>query len=139
MKRKLKPKPVEVSIHDLLEPIMPGGRIASALTTASARPYTPISFPKAMDLPSLVRKIVPMEPVELKPPPLPPEMTPYSPPPPNKEERMALALREVGCRSPMIEALTVTPTHPYSPLQAKSGHSQSYLSRDKEKFGIDLT
>lgn len=115
----------EISVHDLPKPTAPSGWMTSALTTASERPFTPVPFAKPLELPSVADRIIPMTPIEVKaekPVPLPKETTPYFPPPPpppdqeGRDVRTARALREVGCRSPMTEALTVAPQRSYSPL-----------------------
>ncbi|XP_073982413.1 Z band alternatively spliced PDZ-motif protein 52 isoform X4 [Rhodnius prolixus] len=114
-----------VGVNDLPSPIIESGKMASALTTAPERPFTPVPFPKALEIPSAAPKpLVIKWPVSKDPVPLPPYSKPYFPPPPpppeneKEDESVARALREVGCRSPMTEALTIAPDRPYSPLPA---------------------
>jgi hypothetical protein len=107
-----------ITISDLPEPIMPSGAMASALSTASSRPFSPVPPPKGVMVPP------PPSPPKIpgKPIPLPPETEPYFPPPPpppekeSESDRVSRAVREVGCRSPMVDALTVASDRPYSPL-----------------------
>ncbi|CAB0007684.1 unnamed protein product, partial [Nesidiocoris tenuis] len=133
-------KPPELSIDDLPAPILEIGPMARALSTASNRPFTPAPFPKAPEL--SLRPNEPKEaPKQIKPlekyVPVPEPSEPYFPPPPpppdseNKDERTARALREVGCRSPMTEALTVAPERSYSPLPTTAKVDVSCLSSMK--------
>ncbi|CAH1402107.1 unnamed protein product [Nezara viridula] len=135
-------KPEPVSVHDLPKPITQSGWMTNALTTASERPFSPISFPKPLELPSVSTNIKPMEPMKIKkddkPVPLPRETKPYFPPapqPPEKEkldDRVGRALREVGCPSPLTGALTVAPDRPYSPIPTFTTVKQ--VPKTKETF-----
>ncbi|XP_066901820.1 PDZ and LIM domain protein Zasp isoform X2 [Halyomorpha halys] len=135
-------EPEPVSVHDLPKPITQSGWMTNALTTASERPFSPVPFPKPLELPSVSTNIKPMEPMEIKknekPVSLPRETKPYFPPapqPPEKEkldDRVGRALREVGCPSPLTGALTVAPERPYSPIPTFTTVKQ--VSKTKETF-----
>ncbi|KAF6212682.1 hypothetical protein GE061_013208 [Apolygus lucorum] len=113
------------SLDDLPEPVYASGGMAMALSTASDRPFTPAPFPRAPEM-SLYPNEPKPKPKERKKMekyvPIPEPTEPYFPPPPpppdteNKDERIARALREVQCRSPMTEALTIAPERSFSPL-----------------------
>uniref|UniRef100_A0A1B6E0B2 PDZ and LIM domain protein Zasp n=1 Tax=Clastoptera arizonana TaxID=38151 RepID=A0A1B6E0B2_9HEMI len=79
------------------------GFITDAMTIAPDRPFTPIP-PPSIPLP---------EPI-----PFPPESD-HSPPPPPPEpqyQKPAYTLHTSSCASPMLQALTIAPDRPYSPL-----------------------
>lgn len=89
----------QISLNDLPRPMSQPGLIASGLTTASNRPFTPIEPAKAT--------------IFTEPVPLPPETIPYLPTskeechrPPDTERAM----------SPMVCALTTATDRTYSPL-----------------------
>ncbi|KAL6963444.1 LIM domain-binding protein 3 [Sarracenia purpurea var. burkii] len=97
-----------VTLESLPRPVTPSGYIASLLTTASDRPFTPIEPAKAT--------------IFTEPVPLPPETIPYFPT--SKEEnhglsdmqRPATAAEEEPKRPSLANALTVAPKRSYTPL-----------------------
>lgn len=81
------------------------GLITDAMTIAPDRPFTPGPPPQPIALP--------------QPVPLPPESSPYYPPAPPPEvqyQRPAYTVHTASCASPMLQALTIAPDRPYSPL-----------------------
>ncbi|XP_065207594.1 PDZ and LIM domain protein Zasp isoform X2 [Planococcus citri] len=88
-----------ITLESLPRPVTPAGYIASLLTTASNRPFTPIEPAKAT--------------IFTEPVPLPPETIPYLPTSKEENHRLLDVERPV---SPMTYALTTAPERSYSPL-----------------------